>query len=336
MADNVTTEELEQILVDLVEEQGKSTVEYVEGKGFSTKTELLTAVNELQTQLTAITELDDSNDSVSLAEMVRDVKSAVSNEDGIVADFLDKIAANKKDIVDENTRATNVEAALLGKINDNKNATDSNNADIVALVKAVADNKEAAKTTVGAINDRLVTTEATVTKLNGSKDIEGSVANLVDQEKLRAITAEQANANTTDEKITAAKTELTTSTEAKVAAAESRIEEKLEEITGGEGDSLSSISDRVQSAENILNDTTNEDSELVPGLISKVTSNATTIAQNAKATATSIIDTLAAAKEYTDAHTLKASSMDKSRIITSFRKGLGLSNDAGDGDGAVA
>jgi len=125
MADNVTTEELEQALSDLASEMGLSVKEYVESLGYATVADLQASNEGLQAQITAITELDADNGAESLAEKIKAIHDVVSNEDGVVQEILNKILENKQAILDEVSRATAAEAELGQSIADLKAYADS-------------------------------------------------------------------------------------------------------------------------------------------------------------------------------------------------------------------
>jgi len=124
MTENITAQELEAVLENIVVSTGQSTMEYVESKGFATQEEVNTNVLALEAKVNAITEMED-NGEISLAEMVKQIKDAVSSEDGVVASIYQSIQDNKtaleqvaSDLVSTDSKLTtlNGSASTVGSV----------------------------------------------------------------------------------------------------------------------------------------------------------------------------------------------------------------------------
>jgi len=193
MADNVTTDELEQALQDLASEMGLSVKEYVESLGYATVAELQAAEANLQAQITAITELDADNGAESLAEKIAAINAVISDENGAIQNILGKILENKQAILDEVTRATAAEAALQSQITANANKTASNEAAITSIVSKANELKEAQDAVNADVENRLSSVESTIETLKG--DTAETVAGLDE----RVTGVEKTLNDTTDE-----------------------------------------------------------------------------------------------------------------------------------------
>lgn len=213
MADNVTTDELEQALIDLAESMGLSVVEYVQSLGYSTTAELLAAQTGLQDQIDAITEISD-NGVQSLAEKIQAINEVISNGDGEIQAILTKILENKQLIVDETARATAAEANLQTQVTANTNKGTANENDIATLSGVVTANKSAQDTVNADVESRLAAEETHTTLMDGDATVVGSVDYKVEQERLRAVAAEDANRATSDANIATAKAEAVAESEA--------------------------------------------------------------------------------------------------------------------------
>jgi len=321
MADNVTTEELEQALQDLATEMGLSVKEYVESLGYATVADLQASNEGLQAQITAITELDAENGAESLAEKIKAIHDVVSDEDGVVQQILNKILENKQAIADETARATGVEADLQNQITANLNKANSNETALSNLNDTVVANKTAQDTVNAGVESRLAGTESTVATLTGDETVEGSVKKQIADEATRTNVA-----------ISTAKTEA-------IDTAKSYTDEQIEAITGDTAATVEGLDTRVKTVEDTLNDTTDEDDNLVKGVVTRLSDAEAAIVAEAQARVAELEQAVADMKAYSDSKVLKASSMDMCGIHNKFRASLGLADKtcdgSGDGDGAV-
>jgi len=287
---------------------GLSVKEYVESLGYSTVAELNTAVGSVQAQIDAITEISD-NGAESLAEKIQAINAVVSNADGELQQILTLIQANKQLVLDETTRATDVEAGLQVQLTAVSNKVTSNETALTGLSQKVTDNKTAQDEVNSNVATRLLAAEGTLETLAGDDTVDGSIAKAVKDEAVRTNTAISA------------------------------VQEQINEITGGATGSISDIANRVGEVENLLKDTTDADGNLVKGHTTRITELENNVTNEATARVKAVSDALIESKAYTDANTLKLSSMDTSRIYNKFRTSLGLAaKDAGStesGDGAV-
>ena len=310
MADNVTTDELQQALQNLATILGTSTKEYVEGQGFAKDADLQAAVANLQSQITAITELDENDGAVSLAEKIKQIEAVLSNDEGVVQAIYSLIQQNQAAINDEVTRATGVEADLQSQITATANKANSNETAISANASEIA-----------GVKGRMDAAEATLTTLTGDETVTGSIKKQVADEAART---NAAIATAKQEAIDTSKAY----TDTEVASAKSDLQAQIDQITGGAEGSISELNGRVTALENDMNDTTDADGNLVKGVKTRLS--------DVEARAEEV---LVEAKAYTDAHVLKASSMDICGIGNKFRQALGLADatcGGGEGgDGAV-
>jgi hypothetical protein len=306
MADNVTTEELELALQQLAEGMGLSVVEYVQGLGYATVADVESDVNGLQSQINAILELDAENGVESLAEKVNAINAVISDENGVIQAIYTKIQENTQEILNETLRATGVEADLQAQITSAVNAGNTNATAITSV-----------QTALTALTGRVTLTEADIATLKGDETVAGSIANLIKVETDRAVAKEAENRALID--INTAKT--------------ADLQSQINNLTGGTSGSISEVSERVTVIEDTLNDTTDENGDLVKGIKTRLSDVESGLASEiARATAREDA-VLAEAKAYTDANVLKASSMDVCSIGNKFRFALGLADKTCGGTG---
>jgi len=327
MADNVTTDDLEKALQDLASQMGLSVKEYVESLGYSTVEELSTAISGVQSQIDAITKIDADDGVETLAEKIQAINSVISNSDGEIQQILSLIQENKQLVTDETTRATDVETDLQNQVTANANKTASNETAIANAVQSISDNKSAQDTVNSDVESRLSSAEGTVATLTGDETVDGSIAKAIKGEADRAKAIEAQNAQALADETTRATTK------------EDDLQAQIDDITGGDTGSISELTDRVGVVEDTLNDTTDENGDLVKGIVTRVTEVETAVTNEVSARVEAVTQALTDAKAYTDENILKASSMDICGIHNKFRASLGLADKdcsgGGDGDGAV-
>ena len=107
-------------------------------------------------------------------------------------------------------------------------------------------------------------------------------------------------------------------------AAETDLQNQIDAIAGDGTSSLSGLESRISAAEDVINDTTDADGNLVKGLASKANDTAAALVAEATARATEAAQNLADAKAYADSKDIKAASMDIASISNTFRTTLGL------------
>ena len=322
MADNVTTDELEQALQDLASEMGLSVKEYVESLGYATVAELQASTAGLQEQITAITELDADNGATSLAEKIAEIESVLSDENGVVQQIFQKILENKQLVLDETSRATAAEADLQSQVTAAANKASSNETAIGNLSTVVSDNKTAQEVVNADIEERVSGAETTISTLTGDETVDGSVKKQIADEATRTNVA------------------IVTAKDEAVDTAKSYTDAQIEAIAGDTATTVSEVADRVSTVENTLNDTTDADGNLLKGVVSKVADNAAAIAQEVADRTAALEQTVTELKAYSDSKDLKASSMNICGIHNKFRASLGLadkdcSGSSNAGDGAV-
>ena len=360
MAENVTTEDLEIALSDLAESMGLSTVEYVQSLGYATVAEVTAQGSDFQTQLNAITELDADNGAESLAEKIKAINDVLVDENGVIQAIYTKIQENKQLVVDETARATAVEAGLQDQATANLNKGNSNATAITDLTGVVSTNKTASEDRDTALSGRVTATEGDLTTLKSDLTVEGSVDYKVEQERLRAVAAEASNRTVSDENIATAKDEaiahsdtVSATETTRATDAETALQTQIDDITGGDGEtSLSSLQDDLDAEvlratageasvkkafEDIINDTTDEDDNLIKGHTTRIGDLENGLTAEAATRIAELAQAVTDLQEYTDSKTLKAASMDMCSIGNKFRSALGLADSScgDDGDGAV-
>lgn len=124
--------------------------------------------------------------------------------------------------------------------------------------------------------------------------------------------------------------------------AEQALQDAIDAISGNGYGSLGDIENRVTEIEDEINDTTDENDNIVKGLKSKVLDNSNAIAALDQSIRNGLSDGIQEAKDYSDAKAIKADEIDVCGIGNIFRTALGLGTnqcddyvDGGDGDGAI-
>jgi len=341
MADNVTTDDLEKALQQLAEGMGLSVKEYVEA-GFLDKTTYGQDKAAILARLDAIDAVNAEDDIDSLAEKVIAINKVLSNDDGALQGILDLIKVNTTDIQTLQTTTeglrTDLDAATA------KNA--SNESAISALADEVKANKAAAEDAGSKVQETLTAQEDAIAKLNADADTEGSIANAVKAEELRTKATIGSTADlTTDDKtnIVGAINEINAANQANSEKidilngdenTEGSIAKAVKDATGGD---ISGLTDRVSTLEeektrvaSILDDTTDEDDNLVKGIVSQTADNAAAIAKEKADRIAALEKTVEDMKAYSDSNDLKASSMNIDALTNKFRSALGLPDNSSD------
>ena len=180
MADNVTTDELEDALKDLLVEVAAGTKEYAEGTFLDLVT-YATDKSEVLARLNAIDLVDADDDIESLAEKLASAYAVISNDEGELQAILDMINTNKADLATTNTTI----ATLRGEYDTTKAKAIANENAIAVLngddqtegsvAKAVLD---ATGGDIDALKDSVTVVEGKVTvledTLNDTEDADGN------------------------------------------------------------------------------------------------------------------------------------------------------------------
>lgn len=201
---NPVTEELQVALQGMANSLGMSLVEYVQSLGYATTAGVQSEVDSLQSQITAIVEIDGANGAESLAEKIAAINEVLSSESGELQAIYTKIQENKQLVLDETARATAAEAALQVQVTAIATSNGDNATAITALQNLVATNKTAQDAVNADVEARLAATESSVATLTGDDTVVGSVAKAVKDEKTRAQLVENANAQATADEATRA------------------------------------------------------------------------------------------------------------------------------------
>ena len=268
--------------------------------------ELLTGYLDLETyavdkqaimdRFAAIDVIDSEDGIDSLAEKINSINEVISNSDGEIQGILDLITANNTAISDEATRAAGVESGLRSDLDAAVNKGNSNATAISDLSTVVGDNKTAIEGTVSALDDRVVSAEEYITTLQSDDTVEGSLAKMKADEIVR----------------TAAVTDpikaLGEANEAAIAVlngdaeTDGSVAKAVKDATGGD---ISDLKGRTEVLEATINDTTDEDDNIVKGLSTRM---------NDAENATSALDT-----KVTD---LNAAAVARLDDLDTFRAGL--------------
>ena len=300
---NVTTEELQKQLEALAEGMGTNVREYVQSQGFADEQEVLSRFNEVNKKIDAITEMDD-NGVESLAEKIKSLKDLLANEDGVVQGLVDKINANAKGIEDikagTDTNFKKLQDALNAngvKIDDALEKIDNLKVSVSDLDKKIDEKIAETKTSVENLQSEIDT-------LTGDATVEGSIAKQIADESNRTnVSIEQAKQTAIDE-------------------AKKYADDKIESLDLASNEEISKLKDRTASVESVLNDSTDDNGNLVKGLKTKVEETSTGLSKEISDRVAAVEKALNDAKAYTDANTLKADDVDVKVVIDKFANAL--------------
>jgi len=278
----VTSAELQAQLEQLANDLGVSLQEIL--AAFYTKGEIDTTVAGITSRLDAIDVIDATDGVETLAEKVKAINALLTDpaNNTLATDLLNRIATNASGLSAEATRATAAEAALQSAIDTNSNGVAQNASNITNLAVTVSDNKSATDLAISDMGDRVTATEGDLTTLKGDKTVTGSIANQIDAEATRAKAVEAANqaaqaatqaqvdtlngdstvAGSVDSKISSAVSNITVAASTADAAQNTRLDALEAAGTALDG--------RVATVEDVLNDTTDANGDIVKGVKTKV------------------------------------------------------------------
>lgn len=303
MAQNVTTEQLQEALEQLSQQLGINVHDYVQSQGFADQVEVAKQFTEVNEKINAITELDD-NGVESLAEKIKELQGLLNGEGETVQNILDKLAANEKSISDvKNELEKSVSslndsvASLATRVSNIETSITDLNSKINSKVKEVSDELSELQTTQDEVKSKVDT-------LTAGSDVEGSIDYKMVQEKIRT------NAAIDDAKSKA------------IESAKAYADEKLENLDLASNEQITSLDDKIETVKSVLNDTTDENGELQKGIVSRLSETEKAVKQNVEAIAKGDAAMLSQAKAYTDSMTLDASKLDISKICNIFASAL--------------
>jgi len=294
-------------------------------------------------------------DDAVRADIAADIESTRSGlQDGIDANT-GAIAVLNGDDETEGSVAKAIKDATGGDISDlsdrmdateaatstNKSSIDLLNADDQTegsvdykIAQAAGESNEV----TDALSDRITVNEGDLATLKGDAETEGSVAKQVADAKAAtdAVVADnkaaiESTVSDLDDRVVANKTAAADA----LAAAKTELSDSIAAEVTRATDAEVALGDRVKVNEDILNDTTDEDDNLVKGIVTRTSDLESALSAQAQKQ----IDDLQAAiddlKAYSDSNDLKAASMDICGVHNKFRGALGLGDKdcGGDGDG---
>jgi len=319
MAQNVTTEQLQKALEQLAAQQGQSVHEYVQSQGFAKEADVQAKLNDVLGKINAITKIDADDGVESIAEKINTIQELLNKEDGAVQQILDKITANEKAISDNSTKIDNNFKLLSDAINALKTSVNTNVSDIKALKTDVASVTKKVSDVETTLDGKINEVKTVVDTLSGDETVEGSVANMLKAEADRAKAVEaqlnqaiaSGNADAIKQAVAQAK-----------AYTDNAAKEIVENADFASNKVVSGIQDSIAKINSILNDSTDENGNLVPGLVSTVKANTAKIQKEVADRTAAVTNAVAEAKAYTDANTLNAKDLNIEVIVNVFTKAL--------------
>jgi len=269
----------------------------------------------LQAQITTLNADDETEGSVDYK-----IKQATG---GDISDLSDRM-----DATEGKTAANTSAVSLLNSDSETEGSVDYKIAQAANTSNAITD----------ALDDRITADEAALATLNGDDTVEGSVAKQVKDASDALTSTVEANKSAIEgtvseltDTVAANKTALEDTIAANATTASDALIAESKRATDAEV----ALAGRTKTVEDILNDTTDEDDNLVKGIVTRVGDTESALAAQAQKQ----IDDLQAAvdelKAYSDSRDLKAASMDICGVHNKFRSALGLGDKdcGGDGDG---
>ena len=330
MPNNVTTDEMETALTNLAQSMGLSVKEYVEG-GFLDLTTYGQDKANILARLDAIDVISDEDDIETLAEKIKSINTVLSNDEGQLQGILDLINVNKSDIATEKARAKGVEAGLRTDV-DNALAKGVTNANDISDIQTALSDLEGVNTVaVDELKARVTDTESQIATLEADATVEGSVDNKIAVETARA------------KSVSGTLSDLTTEDKTNLVGAINEVQSEVNLAQAGVNSAMAKAEENATAIagvdkkyNDILEDTTDADDNLVKGIKTRVTDVENAIATETTARTEAMTAQLEELKAYSDARDLKASSMNICAIGNAFRGALGLGDktcDGNDGDG---
>jgi len=315
MALNVTTQNLQALLQQIAQAQGKAVHDYVQSQGFATEAELQAKINDVLGKIDAITKIDDSDGVETLAEKIQAIQDLLNNEEGAVQEILDRLTSNEKAISDLGTKVDSNYKLISDAIANIKNSVAKNASDISDVKTQVSNIEAEIQDKFSGIDSRVSAAEKAIETLNGDETVEGSVSYEVAKEAARAKAAEaglsQAIETAKTDAINEAVSQSKTYTDQKV-------KDAIDNLDVASDSDFQALEQRVTKVESVLNDTTDENGELQKGIVTRVSDVETALTNEKTARETGDAQTLESAKTYTDSKSVQADQIDVNVIVNVF------------------
>ena len=227
----------------------------------------------------------------------------------------------------EEARAKNVTGALADLATDEK-------ATVVGAINEVQAETNLAQASANAAMDKATLNEDAIAILNGDDTVEGSVAKAV-LDATGGDISDLSDRVDAQEAATADLSGRVDGVEESIASYKTTTEDAIaqakEEATAAINDEIASreaadavLSDRTKVVEDILNDTTDEDDNLVKGIVTRTSDLEAEVQANLEKQIADLQAAVDDMKAYSDSNDLKAASMDMCSIGNKFRSALGL------------
>jgi len=329
MALNVTTQNLQTLLQQLAQSQGKAIHDYIQAQGFASQVELETKIADVLSKIDAITKIDDSDNVESLAEKIQAIQDVLNSEEGVVQEILDRLTTNEQAISDLNDKVDNNYSLISQALSTLKTSVDKNTADISDVKTSITNIEKDIEEKVSGLDQRIASNEQAIETLNGDASVEGSVDYKVAQEAARAKAAETG----LTQSIETAKSEAVSEAVSQANAyTDQKVQDAIDNLDVASDKDFQAIEERVTKVENVLNDTTNENGELEKGLVTKVSDLETGLVNEKAAREAGDTATLEAAKAYTDSTVVQADKIDIDVIVNVFIDALNGNSSSDNGD----
>ena len=318
-------------------------------------TDLNDRVLDTESQIATIT----GDGEGSIAAAVAAETARAKNVSGTLADLVTEEKGTLVGAINEVQSEANVNAAGISAVKDRVTATEDaltilNGDDTVegSVAKAV---KDATGGDISDLSDRMDATEAStgantsaIETLNGDDTVEGSVAKAIKDaaaksnvvtdalsDRIDDVEAVQAaNKAEAETALTDAVTAVNETIAANKTAAEEAIQSNLDALnaeTVRATDAEKVLGDRTKVVEDILNDTTDADDNLVKGIVTRTSDLEASVQANLEKQVADLQAAVDDMKAYSDSNDLKAASMDMCSIGNKFRSALGLGDSTCDG-----